>query len=228
MDAANDLSSCIDPALARRARALDVGGAAADGRARARARARAARSTARSQPEMERLARRAACPPHHLDTRAPHERVRSWLRHAQELEAVRVVGVSGGPRVAAALLAASPRSAPARPPPRRRAPCPRPPALDLGAAAAARAHARRGRRRAPSSASRATPGAPSATRASSTTSRGRSSSASRWRRSPSPTPTTARAPSRTCALHAAYVTDYSGHRLRRGRAAAPLRAPATA
>jgi hypothetical protein len=41
---------------------------------------------------MHRLARRGGVPLEHLDMRAPHERLASWLRHAQELEAVRVVG----------------------------------------------------------------------------------------------------------------------------------------
>jgi phospholipase C len=91
MDGANDLSSCVDPAFARAARSSTTaallptvelrGGLARDG---------AIHGT--SQPEMERLARRGGVPSHHVDARTPRERVRSWLRHAQELEAVRVVG----------------------------------------------------------------------------------------------------------------------------------------
>jgi phospholipase C len=95
MDAANDLSSCVDPALAGALSTpasvstsaallptVDLAGALARGGAVHRT----------SQPEMHRLARRGGVPLHHLDMRAPHERVASWLRHAQELEAVRVVG----------------------------------------------------------------------------------------------------------------------------------------
>jgi phospholipase C len=90
MDAANDLSSCVDPTLASVARSsttallptVELGGALVRGGA----------IHGTSQPEMERLARRGGLPAHHLDPRTPHERVRSWLRHAQELEAVRVVG----------------------------------------------------------------------------------------------------------------------------------------
>jgi phospholipase C len=88
MDGSNDLASCIDPARAvvteTRAALLptvDVGGG--------RARLEAAHAT--SQPELERFARAGGIPADHIDTRAPEERVRSWLRHAQELEAVRVI-----------------------------------------------------------------------------------------------------------------------------------------
>jgi hypothetical protein len=40
---------------------------------------------------MEALARAGGLPAHHLDPRAPAERFAAWLRHAQALEAVRVV-----------------------------------------------------------------------------------------------------------------------------------------
>jgi phospholipase C len=91
MDAAADLSSCVDPALAGVVPAstsaallptVDLAGALARGGALHHT----------SQPEMHRLARRGGVPLEHLDMRAPHERLASWLRHAQELEAVRVVG----------------------------------------------------------------------------------------------------------------------------------------
>jgi hypothetical protein len=43
-----------------------------------------------SQPEIEALARAGGVPDHHIDTRDPMDRMRSWLRYAQDLEAVRV------------------------------------------------------------------------------------------------------------------------------------------
>ena len=91
MDAAADLSVCVDPALAGVTPAstsasllptVNLAGALARGGAVHRT----------SQPEMHRLARGGGAPLHHLDMRTPYERVASWLRHAQELEAVRVVG----------------------------------------------------------------------------------------------------------------------------------------
>ncbi|HVU53365.1 MAG TPA: alkaline phosphatase family protein [Polyangia bacterium] len=91
MDAANDLSSCVDPALASAPPAstsaallpaVELAGTLARGGALHRT----------SQPEVHRLARRGGTPLHHLDLRSPYERVSSWLRRAQELEAVRVVG----------------------------------------------------------------------------------------------------------------------------------------
>jgi phospholipase C len=87
MEAASDLSSCVDPTLAAAATSavllptVELDGALAGSQA----------LHGSSQPEMERLARKGGVPLHHLDARTPHERVRSWLRHAQELEAVRVV-----------------------------------------------------------------------------------------------------------------------------------------
>ena len=44
-----------------------------------------------SQPEMEALAQAGGVPAHHVDPRSAEERMRAWLRHAQELEAVRVL-----------------------------------------------------------------------------------------------------------------------------------------
>jgi phospholipase C len=89
MDAAADLSSCVDPSLAAAPAATSAALLPTVELPRALAREGAIHST--SQPEMERLARRGGVPAHHLDPRTPHERVRSWLRHAQDLEAVRVV-----------------------------------------------------------------------------------------------------------------------------------------
>jgi hypothetical protein len=45
-----------------------------------------------SQPELEALARAGGVPAHHVDPRGAEERLQAWLRHAQALEAVRVVG----------------------------------------------------------------------------------------------------------------------------------------
>jgi phospholipase C len=90
-EAANDLSVCIDQAFAAQAArstsasllpAVDVSAAIN--------REEAIHET--SQPEIEALARAGGVPEHHIDTRASLDRVRSWLRHAQELEAVRVIG----------------------------------------------------------------------------------------------------------------------------------------
>lgn len=90
MDAANDLSACIDPtrvaSVSSETRALLP---AVDLRT---AMTGPAALRATSQPEMMRLARQGGVPLAHVDTRAPLDRMRSWLRRAQELEAVRVVG----------------------------------------------------------------------------------------------------------------------------------------
>jgi hypothetical protein len=40
---------------------------------------------------MEALARAGGVPAHHVDRRSAEERIQAWLRHAQELEAVRVL-----------------------------------------------------------------------------------------------------------------------------------------
>jgi phospholipase C len=90
MDGANDLADCIDPARLQQVTSsslvtlptVELRGALMRGEV----------LHASSQPEMERLARAGGVPFAHVDTRAPLERVRSWMRHAQELEAVRVVG----------------------------------------------------------------------------------------------------------------------------------------
>jgi phospholipase C len=92
MDAAADLSSCIDPA-----RVADVSAAAASAKLAPTVEVpasvvRTAHLRTTSQPEVHALAARHGLPPGHVDPRAPHERVRAWLRHAQELEALKVVG----------------------------------------------------------------------------------------------------------------------------------------
>jgi phospholipase C len=85
MDAANDLSSVLDPAAAvRPAPALPVVALSQSRMLRAPLRAT-------SQPEMHALADAGRVPRHHVDPRSGHERVKSWLRAAQELESVRVI-----------------------------------------------------------------------------------------------------------------------------------------
>jgi phospholipase C len=87
MDAAHDLSGCIDPARLdetppRRPSLPRVelsGGAALAPPPQATSQAYLEGATAREAPEA------------HRDPRADAERFKSWLRHAQELDAVRVV-----------------------------------------------------------------------------------------------------------------------------------------
>jgi phospholipase C len=89
MDAAADLSACLDPArvpgatpTARLPPAIQLPAAVI----------RSAPFRQTSQPEMEALARAGGVPAHHVDPRDDHQRLASWLRRAQELEAVRVIG----------------------------------------------------------------------------------------------------------------------------------------
>ena len=90
MDASHDLSSCLDPATAG---AVALAGApslpivAVDASRTLRAPSRAS-----SLPELARAARAGRVPAAHIDPRPAGERVQSWLRHAQELEAIRVIG----------------------------------------------------------------------------------------------------------------------------------------
>jgi phospholipase C len=85
MDAARDLSSCLDPAaVVRPAPSLPVVALSASGTLRAPLRAT-------SQPEMHALAAAGGVPHGHVDLRTGEERVRCWLRCAQELESVRVI-----------------------------------------------------------------------------------------------------------------------------------------
>ena len=90
MDAASNLLGVHRPGARRRHPGLDVRVALADG-GFAGALGAGAPSTARASPRCT-GSRAGGAPLHHLDMRTPYERVASWLRHAQELEAVRVVG----------------------------------------------------------------------------------------------------------------------------------------
>jgi phospholipase C len=85
MDAARDLTSCLDPtAVVAPAPALPPVAVSASRTLRAPLRPT-------SQPEMHALAAKHGVPHGHVDLRPGEERVRSWLRRAQELESVRVI-----------------------------------------------------------------------------------------------------------------------------------------
>jgi phospholipase C len=98
MDAAADLSACIDPDRA----AVMAPGTTTSSPATALSLPpavelptsiiRSAPFRPTSQPEMDALARAGGVPAHHVDRRDPEQRLRAWLRHAQALEAVRVIG----------------------------------------------------------------------------------------------------------------------------------------
>jgi hypothetical protein len=89
MDAARDLGDCIDP---ERAAAATTGAPVLPPPTTISAsRTLAAPLHATSQPEMHRLAAAGRVPAAHVDPRPPLERVRAWLRHAEALEAVRVI-----------------------------------------------------------------------------------------------------------------------------------------
>ena len=88
MDVANDLSSLPRPG------ARSSGSAAPSLPTVALSASRTLRAPLRatSQPEMHALRRAGGVPDRRTSTRAPgEERVQRWLRHAQELEAVRVI-----------------------------------------------------------------------------------------------------------------------------------------
>jgi phospholipase C len=87
MDAAADLSSCIDPAAIEAASPAAVLAPTIDIPASV---LKTAHLRTTSQPEMEALAAAGGVPAHHVDTRSPEERLAAWMRHAQALEAVRV------------------------------------------------------------------------------------------------------------------------------------------
>jgi phospholipase C len=89
MDATADLRACIDPARVAAPLARPMPLPSVELRAELMAATAIRRNT---QPEIVRLARGGGVPREHVDARAPLDRVRSWLRHAQELEAVRVSG----------------------------------------------------------------------------------------------------------------------------------------
>jgi phospholipase C len=83
MDAARDLSACIDPERSQGPLPPQI-----------EVRASVLRTAAlrpTSQPEIEALAASRGVPPGHADPRRPEERFRAWLRHAEALEAIRVV-----------------------------------------------------------------------------------------------------------------------------------------
>ncbi|HTB57924.1 MAG TPA: alkaline phosphatase family protein [Polyangia bacterium] len=89
MDAASDLSACIDPdrssvmaPTASLPPTVEIPASVI----------RSAPFRLTSQPELEALARAGGVPAHHVDPRGPTERLQAWLRHAQALEAVRIVG----------------------------------------------------------------------------------------------------------------------------------------
>jgi phospholipase C len=89
MDAAVDLSPCIDPAAVATATTSLALPPPVEIRASV---IRQAHHRRTSQPELHALAAARGLPSGHVDPRPPHERVRAWLRRAQELEALRVVG----------------------------------------------------------------------------------------------------------------------------------------
>jgi phospholipase C len=89
MDAAADLSSCIDP---DRASVMAPAAALPPTIEIPRSVIRSAPFRTTSQPELERLARAGGVPAHHVDPRGAEERLQAWLRHAQALEAVRIIG----------------------------------------------------------------------------------------------------------------------------------------
>jgi hypothetical protein len=88
MDAASDLAACLDPDRAEVVTSALTHPPAVELSA---AVIRSAPHRLTSQPEMEALARAGGVPAHHVDPRSAEERLRAWLRHAQELEAVRVL-----------------------------------------------------------------------------------------------------------------------------------------
>ena len=91
MDAAADLSACIDPD--RAAVMAPTSSLSLPSPVEIPASViRSAPFRPTSQPEMMALARAGGVPAHHVDRRDPDQRLRAWLRHAQALEAVKVIG----------------------------------------------------------------------------------------------------------------------------------------
>src|SRR6185369_7940234 len=93
MDAAADLSVCIDPAYAAGGDAAPRSPAPAlPATVEVRASAiRRAPLRPTSQPEIAALMAAGRVPGHHVDGRSPEERFGAWLRRAQALEAIRVI-----------------------------------------------------------------------------------------------------------------------------------------
>jgi phospholipase C len=85
MDAANDLSSCLDPA------AIVAPAPLLPTVALSESRTLRAPLRATSQPEMHALARARGVPRGRFDRRSGEERVKAWLRHAHALESIRVI-----------------------------------------------------------------------------------------------------------------------------------------
>jgi phospholipase C len=87
MDAAKDLATCIDPRVVvpRPAPRLPIVELSA------RSVAMAPMMTT-SQSEIDESVKRGEVPTDLVEARSPEERFRSWLRHAQDLEAVKIVG----------------------------------------------------------------------------------------------------------------------------------------
>lgn len=88
MDAANDLAACIDPALVGRPRPAPL---LPTVELSARSAGEATKLPS-SQSEMEQVLASGDVPADMVDARSSDERFGSWLRHAQELEAVKLVG----------------------------------------------------------------------------------------------------------------------------------------
>jgi phospholipase C len=89
MDAAADLSVCLDPERALVASESPRLPPTVELKAGLIKRAP---SLGTSQPELETLAAAGGVPVDHVDPRSHDERVQAWLRRAQELEAVKVIG----------------------------------------------------------------------------------------------------------------------------------------
>jgi hypothetical protein len=84
MDAAHDLASCLDPAATvAPAPELPIVTLSAS-------RTLSAPLRATSQPEMHALAAAGGVPHGHVDRRSGEERVKAWLRHAHNLESIRL------------------------------------------------------------------------------------------------------------------------------------------
>ena len=85
MDAAPDLSSCLDPAaVVAPAPDLPIVTLSAS-------RTLSAPLRATSQPEMHALAKAGGIPDGHFDRRSGEERIKAWIRHAHALESIRLV-----------------------------------------------------------------------------------------------------------------------------------------
>jgi phospholipase C len=85
MDAAPDLSSCLDPAaVVAPAPELPIVTLSAS-------RTLSSPLRATSQPEMHALAAAGGIPDGHFDRRSGEERIKAWIRHAHALESIRLI-----------------------------------------------------------------------------------------------------------------------------------------